>query len=581
MSNLVIVAIPDENDRVWKVSSEKVPHLTVLFLGDTDEVKNLETIVQFVEHAASQTLRRFYLPVDRRGELGNDPELGPADVLFFKKGRYDYKAIRDFRAALLQDNNIKTAHDSAQQHEGPWIPHLTLGYENRPAKPDETDRDYGFFDVCFNKIAVWVDDYDGPEYLLKDYWDEYDALETVPMDVAMSALHPIDDVAVLSQRGAEFMAHYGVKGMKWGVRQAETRGSRWDPEGHSLGKDAAAALLLGGVPGVGLLTIPAHVRLARGAARGTKAKLLDRQEKQFEKKAMSAKNFVKIHNGSVDQANRELTKLNKAYEGKDLTKDTEARKKYDADVIKIMQDAYRQSANSITNKANTRHLDVEFSGDGMDVKITAQKGPGTQQPERVKHAATDEEDEVVTFHAKIVRNDVGHILGFVFDDFDQGTEAQHAIDLGATLVSSLLDGEALEHYGIKGMRWGVRRRRDVTTETHLDTGLRKRQTKVRAAGGEAHPAHTDAVKAAVAKQIVKKSGTDALSTQDLRELANRLQVENQVSLLMSSKGKKFVQGQLEQEGKNALKKGAKSAAPHVLKKARRTAATVATTAALV
>ena len=32
-SNLVIVAIPDENDRVWKISSEKVPHLTVLVPG--------------------------------------------------------------------------------------------------------------------------------------------------------------------------------------------------------------------------------------------------------------------------------------------------------------------------------------------------------------------------------------------------------------------------------------------------------------------------------------------------------------------------------------------------------------------
>src|SRR5436190_21804559 len=68
-SNLVIAAIPDENDRVWKVSSEKVPHLTLLFLGDVEAVKNLDQIILFVEHAANTTLRRFYLPVDRRGEL--------------------------------------------------------------------------------------------------------------------------------------------------------------------------------------------------------------------------------------------------------------------------------------------------------------------------------------------------------------------------------------------------------------------------------------------------------------------------------------------------------------------------------
>src|SRR3954469_577886 len=109
-SNLVIAAIPDENDRVWKVSSEKIPHLTVLFLGETDSVQNLEQIMLFVEHAANTSLKRFYLPVDRRGELGDDK----ADVLFFKKGRYDYKAIREFRSMLLQDQNIKTAYDSAE-----------------------------------------------------------------------------------------------------------------------------------------------------------------------------------------------------------------------------------------------------------------------------------------------------------------------------------------------------------------------------------------------------------------------------------------------------------------------------------
>lgn len=221
MSNVVIVAIPDENDRVWKVSSEKVPHLTLLFLGDENEVSNLDQIIQFVEHAASQTLKRFYLPVDRRGELGEDK----ADVLFFKKGRYDYKAVRDFRATLLQDSNIKTANDSAQQHEGPWLPHLTLGYPATPAKPDATDRDFGFYDVGFNKIAIWTSDFEGPEFLLKDYWDDFDIGE-LPMDVAMSDIaRPVTKLESIettqtADLGAEFLAHYGVKGMHWGQRKS-------------------------------------------------------------------------------------------------------------------------------------------------------------------------------------------------------------------------------------------------------------------------------------------------------------------------------------------------------------------------
>jgi hypothetical protein len=291
VSNLVIVAIPDENDRVWKVSSEKVPHLTILALGDPDQVPNLEKIIEFTEHAANTTLNRFYLPVDRRGELGDDPELGPADVLFFRKGRYDYKAIRDFRAQLLQDNNIRTAYDSAPQFDGPWQPHLTLGYKNRPAKPDDTDRDYGFYDVSFTKIAVWPDDYNGPEFLLKDFWDEWDALETVPMDVAMSALrrphiYADDSMNELAHQGAAFLAHYGVKGMHWGVRKEnETKGQGLqkfiEPEGHKLGDDIAKTAIGVMLPIVAPLSWPAQIRLIRGGARGVQKKALDSQEKKF------------------------------------------------------------------------------------------------------------------------------------------------------------------------------------------------------------------------------------------------------------------------------------------------------------
>src|SRR3954453_7389676 len=98
MGSVVIVAIPDEKDRVWKVSSEKVPHLTILFLGEEERANNLDQIIQFVEHAGSTELDRFYLPVEKRGKLGD----AEADVLFFRKGWYA-KGLRDFRSTLLKD----------------------------------------------------------------------------------------------------------------------------------------------------------------------------------------------------------------------------------------------------------------------------------------------------------------------------------------------------------------------------------------------------------------------------------------------------------------------------------------------
>lgn len=188
--NLVVVALPREDDPIWQISSEKVPHLTILFLGPADAAP-VSDIVGFVNHAAGMMLSRFGLDVDRRGELGEDK----ADVLFFQDN-WELPRLREFRDQLLKDNNIRKAYDSVEQFPG-WTPHLTLGYPDAPAKPTK-ERIYW---VQFDRIAVWTGNYDGPEFLLtNDY----------AMEVAMSDT---------SARGRQFLAHYGVKGMRWGVRK--------------------------------------------------------------------------------------------------------------------------------------------------------------------------------------------------------------------------------------------------------------------------------------------------------------------------------------------------------------------------
>ena len=582
MSNLVIVAIPDENDRVWKVSSEKVPHLTLLFLGEQGEVANLEQILGFVEHAATTTLNRFFLTVDRRGELGDDPDLGPADVLFFKKGRYDYQAIRNFRAALLQDNNIKTAYDSASQFDGPWQPHLTLGYQGTPAKPDPDD--YPFYEVSFNKIAVWTGDYDGPEFLLKDYFDEYDALETVPMDVAMSDLQ-----------------HHGVKGMQWGVRKAEPTSARAarreagnNPQALKVALFGSSAVLsptlrknvststalkVAAFGPFSLLDRQAHTELI---AASKKVKL-DKADKSWDRQLANGQAYVAVHNKIGEHFNKGIDAVNNKYpEDRDWSKEDYSNpkdptfKKYVADVHKLTKDSIEKAMNDLNlqNPSGTKEVKVQQDPqEPLTFKMTV------HDKAAAKHAAVG--DPEINFKVKYNTDAKGRITGFEIDD---PASAAHSVDLGATLVAEILSGEQLEHYGVKGMHWGVRQAQAVTTRTHLDSGLRRRQTKVRAEGGHSQDAHPDAIKAAVAKQMIKKSGHAALSTQELRDLANRLQVENQVSILMSSKGKQFVNQQLENEGKQALKTGAKAgiakAAPHVFKKVRRTAATGAAAAAL-
>ena len=200
MGNLVIVAIPREDDYTWKISSEKVPHLTLLFLGDAAG-KPINKIAEFLEHATkTMDLGPFMLDVERRGTLGDQD----ADVVFFHKKHGPFKRLSAFRSALLKHNPIRDAYDSAEQFDE-WTPHLTLGYPEIPARPD--NRDFpGIRWVEFDRIALWYEDFTGPEYRL-EYNDDL-------AEVSMSSM---------ADAGREFIAHYGVKGMKWGVRKDTPR----------------------------------------------------------------------------------------------------------------------------------------------------------------------------------------------------------------------------------------------------------------------------------------------------------------------------------------------------------------------
>jgi len=194
MSKLVIVSIPEEDDHVWRISSEKVPHMTLLFLGDALLNPNVTQIQEFLDHAASTSLSPFGLSVDRRGKLGDDE----ADVLFFRSNSWDFPNIKHFRDSLLQNTNIRKAYDSVEQFPE-WNPHITLGYPETPANPD--NRDYPkLYEVYFDRVALWFGDYEGPEFRL-----------TNPENMEVSMSSAVDGI----------LAHYGKKGMKWGQRSTK------------------------------------------------------------------------------------------------------------------------------------------------------------------------------------------------------------------------------------------------------------------------------------------------------------------------------------------------------------------------
>jgi hypothetical protein len=111
--------------------------------------------------------------------------------------------------------------------------------------------------------------------------------------------------------------------------------------------------------------------------------------------------------------------------------------------------------------------------------------------------------------------------------------------------------EVLAHYGVKGMRWGVRKgssggssqrtsvstharnakaavKKDIAERRAHETTVRgKPGQMVRVVGGNKHAPHDDAVKARISEQIAKKSTLDALGNKDLQHLVNRMNLEQQ------------------------------------------------------
>jgi hypothetical protein len=108
----------------------------------------------------------------------------------------------------------------------------------------------------------------------------------------------------------------------------------------------------------------------------------------------------------------------------------------------------------------------------------------------------------------------------------------------------------LEHFGVKGMKWGVRKKRS----------------------GSSSPGSADAQRAGDAKGKIKKGGTKDLSNDELQALVKRMELEQKYGSLnaRSSKkaaGKKFVAEILVQVAKQEAAKGLGNAARLAVKTA--------------
>ena len=510
---VVIVAIPSSDDRVWSVSSEKKPHLTLLYLGDDVSPEAAAQISKFVEHAAATVLNRFYLEIDKRGTLGKDN----ADVVFFEG--WDLPDLKRFRSYLLMDNTIKKTYLAAEQFPD-WLPHLTLGYPTKPAKKLKDDGDR-LYSIHFDKIAVWFGDFGGPEFELKKYEHP---------EVAMSAASPAVE---------NILRHYGVKGMRWGVRKAA--------------QEQARAEL--GAPRVRSGLKPSHYKEARAVNKRAREiektslktakaeKKMAKADKKFDKP--SAEVHTKIYNDGIEHFNKKLDGINNKPEyaaaakaGTLLNPNHPTTQKYHDEIDVTFKNELRASANRVTNKAGTRRYKVEI----VQLSQDPHDWGWTLGTEAVQHA-------MITTKIMAVRDKNGLVVGTKIDSMTQAED----------FVSNYL-----EHYGVKGMKWGTRKADAPAPGTVRVTEKKK---KLKAEGGKGFETHPDAVKAATSKQKLKGSGTKALSNNELRDLATRLNLEKQVRELSvadkqanTNPAGRFIKGLLKNSGKQEAQKASNSLA---------------------
>jgi hypothetical protein len=132
----------------------------------------------------------------------------------------------------------------------------------------------------------------------------------------------------------------------------------------------------------------------------------------------------------------------------------------------------------------------------------------------------------------------------------------------------------LAHYGVKGMRWGRRKRDrddvDVSggSKEPQDVTIKSSPGKpIKVSGGKNHPASEDAKRAAAYRQKAKASSLNSLTNQEIKVLVERMKLEKSYAEAMAannqkSAGKKFVADLLESERKSFVsgKKGPLTAA---------------------
>lgn len=290
----------------------------------------------------------------------------------------------------------------------------------------------------------------------------------------------------------DLIQHYGIKGMKWGVRRSDEELARLRGEAKSGDKKAQ--------------------------------RQLNKMDKAYEKRAMSPQAILIANNYLAQNLNgprggfAQLLNSPK-YKDKKLDNWNEGLgKEYIEDVQKMYDkliDDLNKEIESVPNPSGTKKLVFEVK-DVSKSQLPVAKLVDAD----AKHAEETKNTDIILDlewkDGKIVK-----FKGF--------KEIEH---------TDIYDFEAvLEHYGIKGMKWGVRR-----TDEELARARGRRKEK----GLPVTPTKSspDATRKRRVQEKKKERGIEGLTNKDLKDITQRMELE-----------KKFKQLESDEKGKGKIKTG--------------------------
>ena len=370
----------------------------------------------------------------------------------------------------------------------------------------------------------------------------------------------LEHYTVVEVNEVDYFEHHGVKGMKWGVRKKRdgfvdgrrTTMNRRDRKSGDLNQR--------------ILNLAPNTNKA-----GSRA--FKRQEKS---NVVAHKVYDKTLRAASRPIKKEIKTLNLKYKGKDLSKPSKERDKYYSEIT-LAVNRQLQAASHLKSKGGLR-MDFKFDAKTSSYPtaniVTAERGQNKKaavdaakqtrssaknnlrtEKERVKNSVSHEDTTESSYTRKV--NLEWDSDGLLVDiDFDIPDDSELAHEFVMQAVSGIdfelidISEFALEHHGVKGMKWGVRKR----SKTRVSSSG-ARSTSPNPSSKVSAPTTRD-------KRVKALKNRRELSDSDIKDFTSRLQSEKQLKALLDedvSPGRTFIKKVMSDAGRQASTKLATNA----------------------